>query len=77
MMEELLNILKEFRPDIEFEKQTNLIADGLLDSLDIVNIISEMDSAFDIEIPVEEVTPENFASVQAMWALVQRVKEED
>lgn len=77
MMEELLNILKEFRPDIDFEKQTNLIADGLLDSLDIVNIISEMDSAFDIEIPVEEVTPENFASVQAMWALVQRVKEED
>lgn len=76
-MEELLSILKEFRPDIDFEKQTNLIADGLLDSLDIVNIISEMDSAFDIEIPVEEVTPENFASVQTMWALIQRVKEED
>ena len=75
-MEEIIKILKQFRPDIDFENQKNLIGDGLLDSLDIVSIVSEFDSEFDIEIPVEEMTPENFNSVQAMKELIERLKDE-
>jgi D-alanine--poly(phosphoribitol) ligase subunit 2 len=75
-MEELLKVLNEFRPDIDFVTKTTLIDDGLLDSLDIVNIISELDSEFDIEIPVEEITPENFNSAQAMQRLIDRLKDE-
>ncbi|MCY1714050.1 acyl carrier protein [Caproiciproducens galactitolivorans] len=75
-MEEIIKILKQFRPDIDFENQKNLIGDGLLDSLDIVSIVSEFDSEFDIEIPVEEITPENFNSVQAMKELIERLKDE-
>lgn len=75
-MEEIIEILKQFRPDIDFENQKNLIGDGLLDSLDIVSIVSEFDSEFDIEIPVEEITPENFNSVQAMNGLIERLKDE-
>lgn len=75
-MEEIIEILKQFRPDIDFENQKNLIGDGLLDSLDIVSIVSEFDSEFDIEIPVEEITPENFNSVQAMKELIERLKDE-
>ena len=75
-MEILLKILNEFRPDIDFVNKTALIDEGLLDSLDIVNIISELDSEFDIEIPVEEITPENFNSAQAMKRLIDRLKDE-
>lgn len=75
-MEELLKILNEFRPDIDFVNNTALIDEGLLDSLDIINIISELDFKFDIEIPVEEITPENFNSAKAMLQLIDRLKNE-
>ena len=75
-MEDILKILNEFRPDIDFQSSERLIDDGLLDSLDIVNIVAELDSEFDIEIPVEEITPENFNSVSAINRLVDRLKEE-
>jgi D-alanine--poly(phosphoribitol) ligase subunit 2 len=75
-MEDILKILNEFRPDLDFKNSERLIDDGLLDSLDIVNIVAELDSEFDIEIPVEEITPENFNSVSAINRLVDRLKEE-
>ena len=75
-MEDILKILNEFRPDINFQSSERLIDDGLLDSLDIVNIVAELDSEFDIEIPVEEITPEDFNSVSAINRLVDRLKEE-
>lgn len=76
MKEEILKILKEFRPDIEMETREDLVDAGVLDSLDIVNIVAEMESAFDVEIPVEEVVPENFNSVSAMEKMVSRLKED-
>ena len=76
MKEEILKILKEFRPDIEMETREDLVDAGILDSLDIVNIVAEMESAFDVEIPVEEVVPENFNSVSAMEKMVSRLKED-
>lgn len=75
-MEQIRNILKEIRPDIEFEGKTDLMSSGQLDSFDVVAVIGELSSAFDIQIPVEEIKPENFDSVQAMADMVQRVKAE-
>ena len=69
-MEKLLNILTEIRPDVEFENEKNLLDDGILDSFDIVSIISEFNDAFEINIRVNHLTPENFNSVEAMKALV-------
>ena len=69
-MEKLLNILTEIRPDVEFENEKNLLDDGILDSFDIVSIISELNDAFEIHIRVNHLTPENFNSVEAMKALV-------
>ena len=73
-MEEIIRILKDVRPDLDFRTQTGLIENGLLDSLDIVSLVSEFDSAFGIEIPVEEITPENFNSVEAMEKLIDRLR---
>jgi len=74
-MEQLLEILKSIRPDVDFENETALIDDGILDSFDVVSIISELDNEFDVQVRITELDPENFNSVEAIWNLVQELKE--
>ena len=73
-MEQLLEILKGIRPDVDFENETALIDDGILDSFDVVSIISELDDAFGVQVRITELDPENFNSVAAIWNLVQEMK---
>ena len=72
-MEKLLEILKGIRPDVDFENETALIDDGILDSFDVVSIISELDDAFDVQIRITELDPDNFNSAEAIWKLVQKL----
>lgn len=73
-MEKLMQILHEIRPDVDFENETALIDDGILDSFDVVSIISELDDAFDVQIRITELDPENFNSAESIWNLVQELK---
>ena len=73
-MEKLLEILKGIRPDVDFENETALIDDGVLDSFDVVAIISELDDVFDVQIRITELDPDNFNSAEAIWKLVQELK---
>lgn len=73
-MEKLLEILKGIRPDVDFENETSLIDDGILDSFDVVSIISELDDAFDVQIRITELDPENFNSADSIWNLVKELK---
>lgn len=73
-MEQLLEILKGIRPDVDFENETALIDDGILDSFDVVSIISELDDAFDVQIRITELDPDNFNSAEAIWKLVQELQ---
>lgn len=72
IMNELLKILTETCPGVEFEKETALVDDGLLDSFDIVTIVSEIMDVFSAEISVEDLVPENFNSAEAIWSLIER-----
>lgn len=74
--EDLLKILKEIKPEVEFEGNKHLIDEGELDSLSIVEVVSTIDEEFDVEIGVKDIIPENFNSVDAMWNLIQRLLEE-
>lgn len=74
-MEALYKILKELHPEVDFDAETDLIGNGVLDSLDIVTLITEINSAYDVNIPAEEILPENFGSVQAIYALITRLDE--
>ncbi|MGI5848081.1 MAG: acyl carrier protein [Candidatus Cryptobacteroides sp.] len=74
-MEELLKLLKRIRPDVDFENEKALIDDGYLDSFDVVSIISEVDDTFGVQIRINELDPENFNSVEAVWNLIQRLKQ--
>lgn len=73
-MEKLLEILKGIRPDVDFENETSLIDDGVLDSFDVVSIISELDDQFGVQIRITELDPENFNSAESIWNLVQELK---
>jgi acyl carrier protein len=75
-MEQLLEILRGMHPDVDFETNDDLIGEGVLDSLDIVTLITEINTTFDVSIPAEEVVPENFNSAASLWALIERLDEE-
>lgn len=72
-MEELLEILEEIKPDIDFENETGLIADSLLSSLDIIQIVAELSEEFDVEIGAGDIVPDNFNSAEAMWNMIQKL----
>jgi acyl carrier protein len=74
MQNRILEILEEIRPDVDFVNETKLIDDGILDSFDLVSIISELNDEYDIAIRVTELKPENFNSKVAIMNLVQKLK---
>ncbi|MDY4444017.1 acyl carrier protein [Butyricicoccus sp.] len=74
MKEQLMQILTECCPDIDFETEVALIDDGILESLDIVMIVSEIKDVLDVEITVDDLVPENFNSVDQILALVEARK---
>ena len=70
MKKQIIEILSEICPGIDFETETALIDDGLIDSLDIVAVVTELMEAFDVELGVDDLTPENFNSVEAIEELI-------
>lgn len=73
-MEKLLELLKGVRADVDFENETALIDDGILDSFDVVAIISEIDNEFGVQIRIAELDPENFNSAESIWNLIQELE---
>lgn len=74
MKEQVLKILKAVRQDVDFEKETALIDDGILDSFDIISIVADLNDAFDIDITADELEPENFNTLDAIVALVKSLQ---
>ena len=76
MREKLMAILEELRPDVDFENEKQLITDGILESFDIVALVGEISDAFDVELNVEDLVPENFNSVDNMIELIKELEDE-
>lgn len=76
-MEELLNILYELHPDVDYESEEHLIDNMILDSFDIVTLIAEIQDVFDVTIDAKWIMPENFNSAKALYALIQKIEDED
>ena len=74
-MEKLLDILMEIDDSIDWKAQKALVNDRLLDSIAVISLISELEEQFDIEIEAAEIIPENLNSVDAIWKMIQRLKE--
>ena len=75
-MNELIEILENLHPEVDFDTCTTLIDDKILDSFDIISVISEINEEFDVVIPAEEIIPENFNSAKALYELITRLADE-
>lgn len=76
-MDELLKILNDLRPNVDFTTQERLIDDMILDSLALVSLITEINEVFDVTITARDILPENFNSAKALYALIQRLEDEE
>ncbi|CDB77981.1 MULTISPECIES: phosphopantetheine attachment site [Blautia] len=74
-METLLEILNDIDDTVNWEDETALIDDRILDSFGVISLISELEDQFEIEIDASEIVPENFNSADAMWKMIQRLQE--
>ncbi|MBR5799529.1 MAG: acyl carrier protein [Lachnospiraceae bacterium] len=72
-MERLLEVLSECCPDVDFDVEKELITGKVIDSVDLVAVVSDIEDEFGISIPMEELVPENFDSIEAIWEMVQRL----
>jgi len=74
MDEQLLTILIEMYPDVNFATETALVDGKIIDSFDIITLVAEINDRLDISIPAEEILPENFNSYAALRALVEKLE---
>lgn len=75
IMETLLEILNDIDDTVDWENETTLIDDRILDSFGVISLISELEDQFEVEIDASEIVPENFNSADAMWKMIQRLQE--
>ncbi len=74
MRERILAILKDVRPDVDFETETGLISGEVLESLDLLTVITLLQDELEIEIDGQEISVENFDSLDAMVKMAERLK---
>jgi acyl carrier protein len=70
-VQELFNILKKVRPDVDFGSERALIDDGVLNSFDVINIVTDINITFSTNIGVDDLTPTNFNSADSMMKLIE------
>jgi len=76
-MEKMLVILNELHSDVDFENEQNLIDDGILDSMDIISLITEISDEYDVTITAKDIIPANFNSAEALYELIKRLEDEE
>ena len=76
-MDELIAILKDIHPDVDYETATNLVDGKILDSFDIISLVSEIADQFDVVVSAEYMIPENFNSAKALWELIEKLQDEE
>ncbi len=74
-MEDLIRILRDIDDSVDYGKETALIDGQILDSFGVITLVSELEEAFGITIEAAEMTPQNFNSAEAIWAMVKRLQE--
>lgn len=72
MREKIIAILSDLRPEFDFTEEVDFIEEGMLDSFDVVNLVTELDSTFGISIDGVDILPENFASIESIENLLKK-----
>ena len=75
-MIEIRKILKQFKPEIDFDSHDDFIESFSLDSLDIIQLTATIEEKFSVTINDQEMIPENFVNFQKISELIERAKKE-
>lgn len=73
-MEDLFHVLIQFNDNIDYKNETALLTDGIIDSVGLVELVTELEKSFFIDIPLEEIIPENFDSIENIWSMIERLR---
>ena len=76
-METIINIIKGIKPAAVVDENTRLIDDKVLDSLAMISLVAELADEYDVEITAQDIIPENFETVGAIKAMLERLEDED
>lgn len=76
MTQQFKDILNKIKPDILENPDTDLVEEGIIDSLDIMNLIAALESELEIDFDPDDITPEAFASAEAIWSLTEKYLED-
>ena len=74
--EQLLDLLRDMHPDIDFTTAEGLIDRKVLTSFDVVSIVAELSETYGVELGAVDIVPENFNSARALFALIERIENE-
>ena len=73
---QLLEMLSDLHPDIDFDTAQGLIDNKVLTSFDVVSIVAELSETYGVELGAVDIVPENFNSARALFALIERLENE-
>lgn len=74
-MEDLLRLLNEVKPGVDFTKENDLIESGILDSLSIIQLVTKISDEFDVEITPLDLVPENFKSAETIYEMIKNAED--
>ena len=76
-MEEIIEILEDLKPGVDFKSQQHLIDDHIIESMMMLQLVSALNDEFDVEITPKDLVAENFQTVDAIYALVQKLSDDE
>lgn len=76
-MEEIIEILEDLKPGVDFKSQQHLIDDHIIESMMMLQLVSALNDEFDVEITPKDLVPGNFQTVDAIYALVQKLSDDE
>lgn len=76
-LDHMIELLEDVKGNVDYENCTTLVDDRVLDSFDILSIISSINDELDVSVPAKDIVPDNFNSAQAMLEMVKRLVDEE
>ena len=74
--EEILELLQELHEDVDYETEESLVDDKVLDSFDLVTLVTELNETFDVEVTARDFVAENFNSLDCLTDMIERLLDE-
>jgi len=76
-MEELIEILEDINPDVDYRTCTTLVDGEVLTSFELVVLVTQIGEVFGVTIPPDQIVPENFNSAASIYQMIEKLESED